>query len=74
MRQPHVLRSYEFENPTPLRVEIHAQDCRCCHCRPALSQRAIAGWCIAGVLVGHLIAFAIDPAGMLDVLQTMVRL
>ncbi len=75
--KPRTSNVYEFTRPTPLRVEIHAQDCGCGDCEPLgtrLTDRAIAGWCAAGLVLGHAAAFAYDPAGMLGVWRSMVGL
>jgi hypothetical protein len=75
--QRHEAKLYEFTRPTPLRVEIHANDCGCKDCAPwgpRLKDRAIAGWCAGGFVVGHLIAFAYDARGMLGVWRAMIGL
>ncbi len=75
--KPRMSNRYDLTRPTPMIVEIHEQDCTCDVCAPygaRLTDRAIAGWCAAGLVIGHAVAFVYDPAGMLGVVRSMVGL
>ena len=74
MSQHSLLRHTEVVTRRPTPIDVHLLDCGCDICDPVPPALPIARLTIAGIVIAHVIVFAIDARGAVDALLSILTL